>query len=102
MTLKRLKLINTPKLLNLSAGLRWRLHATSFSLRSPVLKTAFFGWAVCVFASANLLAADVPGPKQGSRAPNFKFKTADGRELDLTTAVKHSEVALVFYRSAEW
>jgi cytochrome oxidase Cu insertion factor (SCO1/SenC/PrrC family) len=47
-------------------------------------------------------AAEKPGPAPGARAPEFKLKDQNGREVALSELRKKGNVALVFYRSADW
>ena len=44
-----------------------------------------------------------PGIKVGQKAPAFKLKNQDGKEVSLKELGKDGkDVALVFYRSADW
>ncbi len=42
------------------------------------------------------------GPKVGEKAPSFTLKDQFAKERTLDELVKHGNVALVFYRSADW
>ena len=42
------------------------------------------------------------GLKVGEKAPEFRLKSADGKEVVLTNLLARGKVALVFYRSADW
>lgn len=42
------------------------------------------------------------GIKVGEKAPEFKLKDQDGKEVALKDLLKEDKVALVFYRSADW
>lgn len=63
---------------------------------------------VCCFAA--VIAAtgqesarpNEPGLKVGQQAPPFRLKSADGTEVAMTNLLKRGNVALVFYRSADW
>lgn len=50
--------------------------------------------------------ADAPeektGIKVGEKAPDFKLKDQTGVEKTLSGLLKEGNVALVFYRSADW
>jgi hypothetical protein len=43
-----------------------------------------------------------PGLRVGQPAPAFRLKSADGAEVALTNLLTRGNVALVFYRSADW
>ena len=45
---------------------------------------------------------DLTGLRVGSRAPRFTLKDQEGRERSLDELLKKGNVALVFYRSADW
>lgn len=47
-------------------------------------------------------AADERGLKPGDKAPAFTLKDQHGRERSLKSLLKQGNVALVFYRSADW
>ena len=47
-------------------------------------------------------AADVPGLKPGAKAPSFKLKDQYGKDQSLEALLKKGNVALVFFRSANW
>ena len=47
-------------------------------------------------------AAEIPGIEVGAKAPSFKVTLNDGKEATLESMLKTGEVALVFYRSADW
>jgi cytochrome oxidase Cu insertion factor (SCO1/SenC/PrrC family) len=42
------------------------------------------------------------GLKVGEKAPDFKLKDQSGKERSLSELLKKSNVAIVFYRSADW
>jgi cytochrome oxidase Cu insertion factor (SCO1/SenC/PrrC family) len=42
------------------------------------------------------------GLKVGEKAPEFRLKSADGKEYTLSDLRAGGKVALVFYRSADW
>lgn len=50
----------------------------------------------------NASAADERGLKVGSKAPAFTLKDQHGKEQSLEALLKKGNVALVFYRSADW
>ena len=52
--------------------------------------------------SASAAAAETPGPAIGKKAPSFKLKDQKAKEQSLETLLKKRNVALVFYRSADW
>ncbi len=54
------------------------------------------------FAPATATAADARGLKVGSKAPALKLKDQNGKEHSLESLLKKGNVALVFYRSADW
>ncbi|WP_414664807.1 peroxiredoxin family protein [Horticoccus sp. 23ND18S-11] len=47
-------------------------------------------------------AAEMPGLKEGDRAPDFTLATGGGEKVALATLLKQGPVALVFVRSADW
>lgn len=47
-------------------------------------------------------AADTPGIAVGKKAPTFKLKDQKGKEQSLDELLKKHNVAIVFYRSADW
>ncbi|MBC8291266.1 MAG: redoxin domain-containing protein [Planctomycetes bacterium] len=54
-------------------------------------------------STSTLLAAEkTPGVEVGKKAPAFKLKDQKGKERTLEALLKKSNVALVFYRSADW
>lgn len=56
-----------------------------------------------VVSSANLPGAEeVPGLAVGKKAPAFKLKDQKDKEQTLEELLKKKNVALVFYRSADW
>lgn len=58
---------------------------------------------IAVLATANVFAEDeVPGPEVGDEAPSFKLKDQEGKERSLESLLKKRNVALIFYRSADW
>lgn len=52
--------------------------------------------------SARAVSAETPGPAVGKKAPAFKLKDQKAKEQSLETLFKKRNVALVFYRSADW
>lgn len=42
------------------------------------------------------------GIKVGEKAPNFKLMGADGAEHELSAMLEKGNVAVVFFRSANW
>ena len=58
--------------------------------------------AVIGWSSPVATAADTPGVKPGAKAPAFKLKDQSGKEQSLDALLKKGNVALVFYRSANW
>lgn len=52
--------------------------------------------------AAPAVAADVPGVAVGKTAPAFKLKDQNGKEQSLDELLEKGNVALVFYRSADW
>lgn len=65
-------------------------------LTASVCLAMMFG----VLASAE--AADAPGIAVGKKAPVFKLKDQKGKEQSLDELLKKRNVAIVFYRSADW
>ena len=66
-------------------------------------------WGVAfglLIAAGSAFAADPPeektGLKVGEKAPEFKLKDQNGTERSLGALLKEGNVALVFYRSANW
>jgi cytochrome oxidase Cu insertion factor (SCO1/SenC/PrrC family) len=45
---------------------------------------------------------DQTGPKVGAKAPAFTLKDQNGKDRTLDELLKKGNVALVFYRSADW
>lgn len=58
--------------------------------------------AVILSVLAPATAAEAPGIKIGKKAPAFKLKDQKGKEQSLEALLKKKNVALVFYRSADW
>lgn len=60
-----------------------------------------------IVAAGGAFAAD-PAPdektgiKVGEKAPDFTLKDQSGKEQSLKDLLKKSNVAIVFYRSADW
>ncbi len=46
--------------------------------------------------------AELPGPDIGSKAPEFTLIDSTGEKHTLSDLLKKGNVALVFYRSADW
>jgi len=53
-------------------------------------------------APADPTADDAPGIAVGEPAPDFKLMDQDGQEQSLKQLIAEQNVALVFYRSADW
>jgi cytochrome oxidase Cu insertion factor (SCO1/SenC/PrrC family) len=76
---------------------------------SPIRSVAL-GAAVAVLAATTVLAQgkakpapeEQTGLKVGEKAPRFTLKDQDGKDRSLDDLLKKGEVALVFYRSADW
>lgn len=45
---------------------------------------------------------DSPGLAVGAKAPEFDLKDQDGQDRSLADLLKSGQVALVYYRSADW
>jgi peroxiredoxin len=45
---------------------------------------------------------DMVGLNPGDKAPDFSLKNQDGKEVKLSELLNKGNVALVFYRSADW
>ena len=76
-------------------------------MKLPRSSAFSFAVVVCVLLSGvdAMAAAEAPadrGLKIGTRAPEFKLKDQDGKERALSDFLKNGNVALVFYRSADW
>ncbi len=60
-----------------------------------------------IFAAGGAFAAD-PAPEEktgikvGEKAPDFTLKDQSGKEQSLKDLLKKTNVAIVFYRSADW
>lgn len=63
---------------------------------------AFFLGALLAGTSAVPAAEKTPGIEVGKKAPAFTLKDQTGRERSLKELLKKRNVALVFYRSADW
>lgn len=48
------------------------------------------------------LPDDSPGLSVGEKAPHFDLKDQNGKNRSLTEMLKSGQVAMVFYRSADW
>ena len=58
--------------------------------------------ALALGSTGLALGADTPGIAIGKPAPSFMLQDQHGREHRLDTLIKKSNVALVFFRSADW
>lgn len=47
-------------------------------------------------------AQEMPGLSPGATAPDFVLKNQDGKDVSLKSLLAENNVALVFYRSADW
>lgn len=45
---------------------------------------------------------DSPGLSVGEKAPDFELKDQNGQSRSLTEMLKSGQVAMVYYRSADW
>jgi cytochrome oxidase Cu insertion factor (SCO1/SenC/PrrC family) len=72
----------------------------SMTLAAAVLLLA----APMAFSQAKGKAAsdEQSGVKVGEKAPKFTLKDQEGKERSLDDLLKKGNVALVFYRSADW
>lgn len=65
-------------------------------------------WGVVVTLIGTVAVAADPAPeaktglKVGEKAPEFKLKDQTGTERSLADLLKDGNVALVFFRSADW
>ncbi len=57
---------------------------------------------LAVAAGAGQPPADKTGLKVGAKAPAFTLKDQAGKDRSLADLLKQGNVALVFYRSANW
>jgi cytochrome oxidase Cu insertion factor (SCO1/SenC/PrrC family) len=62
--------------------------------------STIFALMLSVHAPAS--AAEAPGLAVGKKAPAFKLKDQKGKEQSLEALLKKRNVAIVFYRSADW
>jgi cytochrome oxidase Cu insertion factor (SCO1/SenC/PrrC family) len=68
----------------------------------------FWGIALGLFIGAAVLQAADPAPEAktglsvGEKAPDFKLMDQSGTPRSLTELLEDGNVALVFYRSADW
>lgn len=53
-------------------------------------------------ATAGFLPTTGPGLEVGTEAPAFTLKDQDGQDRSLSALLEQGNVALVFYRSADW
>jgi hypothetical protein len=75
----------------------------NFSLRWLAIMLLFFCFAgVLPAAAQESTRPGEPGLRVGQPAPAFRLKSADGTEVALTNLLMRGNVALVFYRSADW
>ena len=68
------------------------------------MNRAFFIGAICIAMTFPLicLGDDTVGLSPGDKAPDFTLKNQDGKDIKLSDMLKDGNVALVFYRSADW
>ena len=59
-------------------------------------------FALMLSVDAPASAAEAPGLAVGKKAPAFKLKDQKGKEQSLEALLKKRNVAIVFYRSADW
>ncbi len=52
--------------------------------------------------SSVCLGDDTVGLNPGDKAPDFTLKNQDGKDVKLSDLLEKGNVALVFYRSADW
>lgn len=71
-----------------------------------LLRNTLLAAILCLGAAqtqtAPLAAAELPGLAIGKPAPDFALKNQDGETVQLSELTKQGQVALVFYRSADW
>ena len=74
-----------------------------FAVRLSLILLGGVGW---FFAASNALAQkageDKTGLAVGAKAPEFKLKDQNGKEVSLADLLKKGKVAVVFHRSADW
>lgn len=58
--------------------------------------------AEAVAASEPTAEASGPGLAIGTKAPDFTLKNQAGEDISLSSLLEEQNVALVFYRSADW
>jgi cytochrome oxidase Cu insertion factor (SCO1/SenC/PrrC family) len=74
-------------------------------LASPIqlgIALVSIGCALTLVGSATAKADETPGLKIGEQAPDFSLEDQNGGEKTLAALLKKGNVALVFYRSADW
>ena len=69
---------------------------SAYVLAATLLVVAFSS------ASAQEVEKTPPGLEIGKPAPAFKLADQNGKEQSLSELLKRGNVALVFYRSADW
>ena len=74
-----------------------------FSARSKltIARIAIFSTLVLT-CMATARADEAPSVKIGEKAPDFSLSDQNGDETTLAALLKKGNVALVFYRSADW
>ncbi len=60
------------------------------------------GSAASASAAAGPLDESMTGVAIGEKAPDFTLNDQDGNEVTLASLLSEGNVALVFYRSADW
>jgi cytochrome oxidase Cu insertion factor (SCO1/SenC/PrrC family) len=67
-----------------------------------ISRSCLFALIVTLSVTPACLGQQIPGLNVGTKAPAFKLKDQQGKEVSLETLLKKGKVALVFHRSAEW
>ena len=62
----------------------------------------FWSLLACLAMSGSIARAEDPGLQPGADAPDFELKDQAGKAVKLSDLLKKHDVALVFYRSADW
>jgi hypothetical protein len=61
-----------------------------------------FAMAIVAMVSQLVGADDTVGLNPGDKAPEFNLQNQEGKDVKLSELLKKGNVALVFYRSADW